>query len=219
MDQTVPTGGQAQYRAARCTHCLPVPMRDMSVRNLEGRDPWRGCPRDKRYVQCIRRALLDALAAMTKSTVEAHARRVAEAIWNCEATNKTPLLLPRGSFDLEDKIGMRWAVDHLMKSLVSQGRIADYTQLVTMRDMRGTFTCLWASSPTGVSEGSSLPAYRKSAETRARKAGIKDSNVEIINRWQSTEAAKGKRPRRAMIDHYLDARDLASITWRYSHAL
>lgn len=61
--------------------------------------------------------------------------------------------------------------------------------------------------------------YRKSAETRAKKAGIKDDDLKVMNRWRSTEESKGKRPRRAMVDHYADARDLSSVKWRYSYAL
>jgi hypothetical protein len=61
--------------------------------------------------------------------------------------------------------------------------------------------------------------YRKSAESRARKAGIKDDELKVMNRWRVTEQAKGKRPRRAMVDHYSDARALVSITWRCSYAL
>lgn len=54
------------------------------MRNLEGRNPRKGCPRDERYVQCIRRASLDAMAAKAKTTVQAHARRISEVISNCE---------------------------------------------------------------------------------------------------------------------------------------
>lgn len=61
--------------------------------------------------------------------------------------------------------------------------------------------------------------FRKSAESRARKAGIKDDEVKVMNRWRVTEQAKGKRPRRAMVDHYSDAGALVSITWRCSYAL
>jgi hypothetical protein len=61
--------------------------------------------------------------------------------------------------------------------------------------------------------------YRKSAESRTRKAGIKEEDVKIMNRWRVTEQTKGKQPRRAMVDHYADARALVSVTWRCSYAL
>jgi hypothetical protein len=61
--------------------------------------------------------------------------------------------------------------------------------------------------------------YRKSAESRARLAGMKEEEVKVMNRWKTTEQAQGRRPRHAMIDHYSDAPALVSITWKYSYSL
>jgi hypothetical protein len=61
--------------------------------------------------------------------------------------------------------------------------------------------------------------YRKSSETRALRAGMKETDVKVMNRWRVMEQAQGKRPRQAMVDHYADARGLASLTWKYSYSL
>jgi hypothetical protein len=61
--------------------------------------------------------------------------------------------------------------------------------------------------------------YRKSSETRARRAGMKTEDVKVMNRWGTIEKAGCRRPRHAMVDHYADARGLTSLTWKYSYAL
>jgi hypothetical protein len=61
--------------------------------------------------------------------------------------------------------------------------------------------------------------YQKSAENRARRAGMKEEDVIVMNRWRINEQAQGRHPRYAMIDHYSDARALVSIMWRYSYSL
>lgn len=61
--------------------------------------------------------------------------------------------------------------------------------------------------------------YRKSSESRALKAGVPKDQVEVMNRWKKIERAKGRKPHFAMADHYADARELSTLTWRYSYAL
>ena len=61
--------------------------------------------------------------------------------------------------------------------------------------------------------------FRKTSETRARRAGIPKEQVEVVNRWKTIERAKGRRPNLAMVDHYANARELGTLTWRYSYAL
>ena len=61
--------------------------------------------------------------------------------------------------------------------------------------------------------------FRKTSETRARRAGIPKDQVEVVNRWKTIERAKGKRPNLAMADHYANAKELGTLTWRYSYAL
>jgi hypothetical protein len=123
------------------------------MRNLEGRDPVADDPKDQQYIQCIRRASLDAMAGRTKSTVEALLRRGNEVIRNGKTIGRTPCLEQRGPFPIGDLVGMGWAVDLLLKSLLSQGRVDEWIQFDTMRDLRGTFTKLWSSSPRGITEG------------------------------------------------------------------
>lgn len=61
--------------------------------------------------------------------------------------------------------------------------------------------------------------YRKSSESMARAAGIPKDQVETMNRWRKIERAKGKMPQFDMADHYADAKQLSTLTWRYSYAL
>ncbi|KAL3788389.1 hypothetical protein ACHAWO_011011, partial [Cyclotella atomus] len=61
--------------------------------------------------------------------------------------------------------------------------------------------------------------YRKSSESRARAAGIPKDQVETMNWWRKIERAKGKMPQFDMADHYADAKQLSTLTWRYSYAL
>ena len=61
--------------------------------------------------------------------------------------------------------------------------------------------------------------FRKTSETRARRAGIPREQVETVNRWKKIERAQGKRPQFAMVDHYANARELSTLTWKYSYAL
>jgi hypothetical protein len=86
---------------------LPFQCETCWMRNLENRNP---SALDKKYVQCIRRANLGAMAGRARSTVEAHVGRIVETIKYC-----------RGPFPLDDMVGMSWAVDMLMKSLEAKG--------------------------------------------------------------------------------------------------
>jgi hypothetical protein len=61
--------------------------------------------------------------------------------------------------------------------------------------------------------------YRKTSETRARRAGMVKDDVETVNRWRKVERAKGKMPRFDMAEHYSDASQLGTLTWRYSYVL
>ena len=61
--------------------------------------------------------------------------------------------------------------------------------------------------------------FRKTSETRARRAGIPKDQVEMVNRWRKIERAGGRKPNFDMADHYSDASQLGTLTWRYSYAL
>ena len=58
-------------------------------------------------------------------------------------------------------------------------------------------------------------SFRRTAEGKARAAGLDTSVQDAMNRWRKVEEAKGKRPRFNMIDHYTHAQDLMPVTWRY----
>ena len=60
-------------------------------------------------------------------------------------------------------------------------------------------------------------SFRKSAEGRARAAGLDSDMQNTMNRWKKVENARGRRPKFNMVDHYSTARDLMPITWRYSY--
>ena len=60
-------------------------------------------------------------------------------------------------------------------------------------------------------------SFRKSAEGRARAAGLDSDMQNAMNRWKKIENALGRRPKFNMVDHYSTARDLMPVTWRYSY--
>ena len=60
-------------------------------------------------------------------------------------------------------------------------------------------------------------SFRKSAEGRARAAGLDSDMQNAMNRWKKIESARGRRPRFNMADHYSTARDLMPVTWRYAY--
>lgn len=124
------------------------------MRNLEGRNI--ALPHDERYVACLRRANLDAIASKAKSTIAGHIGRIKATIKSCATINRTPYFAPRGPFPLEDQVGMGWAVDLLMRSLTAKGRIKKYIQWDAMRNLRATFTKTWTSSPQAIAEGASF---------------------------------------------------------------
>jgi hypothetical protein len=129
----------------------------------------------------------------------------------------------------------RWWIEKLIEVCEQEGRHrgfafqnadgtppsgADYNILVRqyLREIQDTNPKLFSPDEDLMRYGISQ-TYRKSAENRARQAGMKEEDVTVMNRWRTTEQAQGRRPRHAMIDHYSDARALVSITWRYSYSL
>ena len=60
-------------------------------------------------------------------------------------------------------------------------------------------------------------SFRKSAEGRARSAGLDSDMMNTMNRWKKIESARGRRPRFNMVDHYSSARDLMPVSWRYAY--
>jgi hypothetical protein len=60
-----------------------------------------------------------------------------------------------------------------------------------------------------------LCMFRRTAKGRARAAQLDSGGQNTMNRWRKIEEAKGKCPQFNMVDHYLHARQLMPVTWRY----
>ena len=58
-------------------------------------------------------------------------------------------------------------------------------------------------------------SFRKTAQGRAREAGLGPDVQSAMNRWTLKESARGRRPRWPMIEHYSAAHDMMPVTWRY----
>jgi hypothetical protein len=113
--------------------CIPFQCGKCLLKNLGGRDPIPG--NDGIYMACIQRANLDAMAGKSPLTIGAHLR---EMIANARMINKTPSYQPRGPFPLHDSVGMGLAVDMLLKSLISKGRIQKHVQFLTLQRLQAT---------------------------------------------------------------------------------
>ena len=135
--------------------CIPFQCEICWMRNLEGRNPRMG-ELDSTYVMCLRRANLDAMAGRAKLTIEKHLMETTIVIRNCLTMGRSPPFTPRGPFPLKDQVGMGVAVNMLMRSITSKGKIGKHIQYETMRKVRATFFKSWDSSPDGVTEGSSF---------------------------------------------------------------
>jgi hypothetical protein len=123
------------------------------MRLLEGRDIQA---EDTTYVQCLRRANLDAIAGKARSTIISHRGRVRANVLRCKELGKTPSFEPRGPFPNSDCVGMGTAVDILYKSITAKGKIADHVQFDTLRQERSTAAKVYESSPKGMAEGYSF---------------------------------------------------------------
>lgn len=60
---------------------------------------------------------------------------------------------------------------------------------------------------------------RKTAQTRATRAGMSAADQAKMNRWRTVENAAGKKPRFDMRDLYAGVLAQMPVTWRYSYAL
>ena len=129
---------------------LPFQCEICWFRNLEGKDP--SLSQHSVYLKCLRRANLDAMNAKARATVAHHVGFIKEAVRNAESIGRTPFFKDRGPFPLGDSVGMGLAVDLLLKSIRSTGRIGRFIQFDTMRKGRSTFTMTWNASPEGVLE-------------------------------------------------------------------
>jgi len=62
-------------------------------------------------------------------------------------------------------------------------------------------------------------SFRRGATTEARNQKVSDADIDLMNRWRNFEAARGKRPRMRMQDHYSDIKQLVPSLLRFSKAL
>jgi hypothetical protein len=62
-------------------------------------------------------------------------------------------------------------------------------------------------------------SFRRGATTAARARGVNDRQVELINRWQKVERAKGCHPSLPMIEHYSDIQGMVPEMVKFSQAL
>ncbi len=62
-------------------------------------------------------------------------------------------------------------------------------------------------------------SFRRGATTQARNAGVAENDINVMNRWRSSEQAKGCKPRAKMQDHYSDIRQMVPTLLRFSQAL
>ena len=59
--------------------------------------------------------------------------------------------------------------------------------------------------------------FWRTAEGKARVTNLDSGDQNAMNRWRKIEAAKGKRPRFNMVEHYSHAKELIPVTWQYSY--
>ncbi len=111
--------------------CIPFQCKLCWMRNLEGRDPIK--ERDAVYLACIKRANLGVTAGKSPLTILAHLCKTTAVIRNAKLVNKMPSYYPRGPFPALDSVGIGVAVDMLLKSIVSKGRIEKHVQFSTIR--------------------------------------------------------------------------------------
>jgi hypothetical protein len=62
-------------------------------------------------------------------------------------------------------------------------------------------------------------SFRRGATTQARNAGVSENDINAMNRWRSSEQAKGYKPKAKMQDHYSEIRRMVSTLLRFSQAL
>lgn len=60
---------------------------------------------------------------------------------------------------------------------------------------------------------------RRGSNTRALEEGVREPDVDLINRWRTVERNKGQRPRSKMREYYLELRLIKKRYLRYSSKL
>ncbi|KAK1734216.1 hypothetical protein QTG54_014983 [Skeletonema marinoi] len=133
---------------------------------------------------------------------------------------------------------VRWWVEKLVSVCESEGRFRgpafagpdgklessldyDATFREVAKEVQGDTDTEWIPSDLDVDGCLGLSRTpRKTAETRAKQAGVSTQIQDAMNRWRTVEGSKGKTVRwKATRDTYTSAVGEMPNTWRYSHAL
>ena len=62
-------------------------------------------------------------------------------------------------------------------------------------------------------------SMRRASATRAINRKVSSNDIDVVNRWKSAEAAKGKRPNRPMRQHYAEVSELKEPFLRYTYQM
>ena len=66
---------------------------------------------------------------------------------------------------------------------------------------------------------SAFRSLRRASNTRALNMNVSASDIDVINRWKTVEAAKGKKPNRLMRQYYAEVSELKNPFLRYTKAM
>ena len=91
-------------------------------------------------MRTIKRATLDAIYGISRSTVAGHGEKINQLVTNADCIGKIPTLEPRGGFPLKDSLGMGLVVGIIQKSIHAKGRNEDVVQAITLQQLRATYT-------------------------------------------------------------------------------
>ena len=132
----------------QCERCWMINMEDRVPREEE----------DRVYVQCIRRASLDAFHGPAAATIAAHRTGVDRVVRQCMLINKTPSFPSRGPMPVSDPVGMGVAVEMLHHSINRTGRVSKegFISYAAMRKGRSTHSTTYKSSPEGVEDANAF---------------------------------------------------------------
>ena len=119
--------------------------------NLFNKSPNPSFNEDSRYLNLIKRANLDMFWSREQSTVSGNVGRIKSVMKSWHSLRRQLPLPPVTPWDVKDEMGMGVALTMLSKSL-EKGRIAQYTQFYTCRQLRGTISNLYGATSKG-SEG------------------------------------------------------------------
>ena len=131
-------------------------------------------------------------------------------------------------------IETRWWLEKLLEVREQEGRVEGPcfghrdNSVMSLRELDGTLhyflekvqkedSSLIAPHDNVMENYGFFRTFRKTAEGRARAANLESDVQNAMNRWRKIECARGRMPRFTMVEHYSNARDLMSVTWRYSY--